>query len=350
MMAPEPTGEARGQSRWTDRPRWLNWILLPLVVAGGFVTVILMLLILGFLFNPISLLAIGGATAFWVGLRDQRFAMTMDALPTARASSAAIGLVELEGVARADGTSLSPVSGQRCLRWDVKLEVREKRGDETEWHVISQLSAEPAPLILLEDATGRVPVWTRGADWILANHQWESHKTGAPPPASAAWLEQMGCAWASGRHLRLSESLLLEGGPLYAIGTLDEQRMALERCRSLGQHGDPAHWTRRQITVEPLLRLLPVKLAQFIQIMGGMFGMGEFLGDHKAVRTEEAQPPELPPERVLLWHGSPGRPFILSDRHETAALDRVRVRARWLILGGSASMVGALIWLLTEMA
>jgi hypothetical protein len=277
-----------------------------------------------------------GAWLFRRGLTGLRDALHIAHTPTAKASSAAMGLVELEGRAVAEQPSPAAVSGRPSVWWDVDVEAwyRERRG-KSRWRQVMARHGGNAGLVL-EDATGRVPVWLRNADLLLEVHTWESGKD-ALPPGGVALLEGTGFAWNGGTRLRVHERRMEAGGPLYVLGTLDE-------ARQLSVAGDErgfARLVRRIRTGEwrtAVVRATPMPLRGPVTVVIGYLGLLSAVGSGggREHRLQDAPPPALAPEAVLVWKGRQGRGFIVSDRRETGALAHLRKRSLGLIGGGVA--------------
>jgi hypothetical protein len=59
-------------------------------------------------------------------------------------------------------------------------------------------------------------------------------------------------------------------------------------------------------------------------------------GGERAQRLQDALPPALAPDAVLVWKGRARRAFIVSDLRESGALANIRKRSLWLVGGGVA--------------
>ena len=138
--------------------------------------------------SAVFLLPAGFLLGGWVfrrGLIGQRDALHMANTPTAKVSSAAMGLVELEGRAITEQPSAAGVSGRPSVWWDVAVDVWSDDSDNGGWNQVMARHGGSADMLVLEDATGRMPVWLRDADLLLHEHTWENGKHGCFPNAAS---------------------------------------------------------------------------------------------------------------------------------------------------------------------
>jgi hypothetical protein len=248
-----------------------------------------------------------------------------------------MGLVELEGRALTDHPSPAAVTGRPSVWWDVDVEAwyRGRRGKGGRWRPVMSRHGGKGTLVL-EDATGRVPVWLRDADVLLEEHTWESGKD-ALPPGGAALLKGTAFAWGGGSRLRIQERRMEAGGPVYVLGTLDEARQLSVASDEEGL----ARLVRILKTGEwrtPFVRAMPAPLRGPMTVVIGYLGLlsGAGRGGGRDIRLEDTPAPTLASDAVLVWKGNQRRAFIVSDRRETGALTYLRKRSLWLIAGGVA--------------
>jgi hypothetical protein len=155
--------------------------------------------------------AVGGLTVILVtGVLDGAWRLLtvrqIEALPTARVRSVALGLAELRGVARPVEANADP--GAPLLR-----SARERRGDSTGF-------TEEIRPFYLEDETGRILVDPRGAE-ISAGLGAPGGEAALPRRIFGARIREI----LLSRRIRstsggLSEAVLLPGDEVYVIGTV----------------------------------------------------------------------------------------------------------------------------------
>ncbi|HEU0306128.1 MAG TPA: hypothetical protein VFR30_04075, partial [Lysobacter sp.] len=153
-----------------------------------------------------------------VGLRDALHAANT---PTAKASSAAVGFVELEGRAVCERPTAAGASGVPCVWWDVAVEAWQSagRGKGGSWRQVMARHGGRVDTLVIEDATGGVPVWLRGADLLLEERVWERGKDRLPAPG-AALLAGTAFSWTGNGRVRVRERRMEAGGLVYVLGTL----------------------------------------------------------------------------------------------------------------------------------
>jgi len=278
-----------------------------------------------------------GAWLFRKGLVGLRDALQAAGTPTARVSSAPMGLVELEGRALTEQPLPAGVSGCPSVWWDVGVDAwySKGRGKGGHWRQVMARHGGNGALIL-EDATGRVPVWLGDADLLLKVHTWESGND--PLPARGhTLLDGTAFAWHGSSRLRVRERRMEAGGPIYVLGTLDEAR----HLPAAGEERGLARLMRALRTGEwrmVVTRATPEPLRPPVIVLIGYLGLlaGVGHGGARTQRLEDTPPPALAPDAVVVWKGRAGRAFIVSDQRETAALGDLRKRSLWLVGGGVA--------------
>ena len=198
-----PLQSAQKRFRIARRGDGLKYAAILASVLALLLLVVMVALVVGSVLYLPAMFALG-AWMFHRGLAGLRDALHIANTPTAKVSSAAMGLVELEGRAVAEQPSPAAVSDRPSVWWDVDVEAwyRERRG-KGRWRQVMARHGGTAGL-MLEDATGRVPVWLRDADLLLQVHTWESGKD-VLPPGGVALLEGTGFAWSGGSRLRVHE-------------------------------------------------------------------------------------------------------------------------------------------------
>jgi len=319
-----------------------NGLKLALLIGTAFVLIILFVMLLGIVLLP-ALIALG----FWcfrkgiIGLRD---ALAIANTPTAKVSSAAMGLVELEGRALTQQPTPAAVTGVPCVWWDMQVEVWQKRSSGRhrggQWVQVMARGAGHVDTLWLEDSTGRMPVWLRGADVLLSEDMWEKGKNELPP-GGIQLLAGTPFDWNSTKRVRVREQRMEANGQIYVLGTLDEAH----RLKNAGDERTLERWARwfrsgawRDWLVESMPQLLrgPMLVA---------IGYLELLSATGQREKRDMQPPNLESTAVVVWKGRAGRPLIVSNQREQAAASQLRKRSLWYIGGG----IAMLCWILYEL-
>ena len=114
----------------------------------------------------IFLVFVGGVVVFVYGFREYRRRSLVANTPTSKVRSLAVGVVELEGDAKAGEQAFeSPFSGNDCVLYEYEIEEYRSSGDDSDWVTIDKGQTESP--FYLDDGTGEVMVDPRGADLRL---------------------------------------------------------------------------------------------------------------------------------------------------------------------------------------
>ena len=309
-----------------------------LYLAVAFLVVIFIgLYAFALVFNEVTIygwLFAGGVFAFRHGFLQYRNRLAVSGTATAKASSAAIGLSELSGLGHAGNPSNAPVSKSACLFWSVEVHQWQKRGKRRGWNCKLQKSFGVETLELA-DASGRVLVWTRGAELIRVKQVWKS-EDGNPPETALQLVAATGLTWperSSGYPMKVTEERILADSQLYVMGTLAERRQIPEKPTSflprlLGRWADMAPRLDDQSFVAAF---------RFASQ-----GARRWLARDLQPVLQRWSPPNVDPHQVLVWKGDQGRPFIISGLLEREAMTALSGRAWAYILGGGALMAGTI--------
>jgi hypothetical protein len=324
-----------------------------LKVAGLVLSVLAVLLILLLLVAVASaLFLIPAAVVFggWLGHRgvdgllDARRIADM---PTAKVARAAAGPVKLEGRAVAERPSPAGVSGASSVWWDVAVDAWSDSDEGSGWNQVMARHGGRADMLVLEDETGRMPVWLRDADLLLQEHTWETGKQELPE-GGVALLQGTAFAWNGRQRLRVRETRMEANAPVVVVGTLDQARnlpadgdeRGLARLKRSLRSG---RWRSTLVRWLPALLRAPVMVA--IAYLDMLFGVGR--GGERARQPGDAPRPTLGASATLVWKGRAGHALIVSDRRETEALAQLRRRSLWSVAIGGAICCWALYELVT---
>lgn len=297
------------------------------------------------LFNEATILVwmfAAGGLCFRHGLLLNRDRLAMQGTATARAASAALGLVELSGRGYAEHVRPSPVTDTPALFWEVEVHQRLRRGNHRAWRRIFSRSFAVGTLDV-EDDTGRIPVWTHRAEIVHTTETWRS-KDGMPPAGGLTLVAALGLEWperSSRSPMTITEKRIPSGAPVYVIGTLAERRQIPAR---------PTPWLARVLgrwaSTSPRLDGQSWPDAFRFVAQGGKRWVARDL----QTLVPEWSPPDMAGERVLVWKGDRGRPFVIAASGEDAARRALLRRMLLFIAAGAALMTGTLLvtfWKLT---
>lgn len=325
-------------------------------VAGIVVAVLALLafliIMLGFLFQPVIAIPAGFVAGGWLfrkGLNGLRDGLAAANTPTAKTSSAALGLVELEGRATTAQPSSAAITGRPSVWWDVAVYLWSDDGRNSgEWRQVAARHGGNIDVVELADDNGRVPVWLKDADVLLATQVWESRKDSLPAPG-VALLDELGFPWSGNGRIRVSEACLEANGSMYVLGTLDERRNVPEPGHArgferVGQWVRTGEWRRTVVAAAPgPARIVVAVLIGFLDMFGKIGTGGERVKD-----ADDSNPPDIEPAALLVWKGRAGRPFLVSNRPEQAGLKSLRQRSQ-VFCGIGAAVLCYTLYQLVEL-
>jgi hypothetical protein len=319
-----------------------NGLKLALLIGAAFALIIVFVMLLGIVLLPLLI-----GAGFWcfrkgiIGLRD---ALAVANTPTAKVSSAAMGLVELEGRAVTQRPVPAVVTGVPCVWWSMQVEVWQKRTSGrhrgSHWVQVMARSGGKVDTLWLEDDTGRMPVWLRGADLLLSEDVWEKGKNELPP-GGIQLLAGSAFDWAGTKRVRVREQRMEADGHVYVLGTLDEAH----RLQNTGEERTWARWGRLIRSGEWRTKLVESMPALLRGPMLVAIGYLELLSGTGNRNEQDASAPNLESTAVVVWKGRAGRPLIVSNQRQTDAASQLRVRSLWYIGIG----IAILCWILYEL-
>ena len=172
----------------------------------------------------LSMIAIAGGLYFFVA-GFQLFARKrlLLATPTSRIRSAALGLVEVNGMAAGPHTIPAPITGNPCFLYHTTA-WQQREGKKNDWEKVAEETLHLP--FFLDDTTGKVLIEPLGADLDLHRDFREEYAVSFfsglddIPPRVSAFLYRHGVA--SKRSLRIEERSIKPEDALFITGTLME--------------------------------------------------------------------------------------------------------------------------------
>ncbi len=187
------------------------------------------------LFIPINLLTIlssiaiaGGLYFFFLGFQLLARKRLLLATPTSRIRSAALGLVEVNGMAAGPYTMSAPITGKPCFLYRTTA-WQQREGKKQEWEKVADETLHLP--FLIDDSTGQLLIEPLGADLDLHRDFREEYaasffssnlfsKDDDVPPRVGVFLSRHGIV--PGRRLRIEERSIKPEDALFIAGTLTE--------------------------------------------------------------------------------------------------------------------------------
>jgi hypothetical protein len=167
---------------------------------------------------------VGGIYLFSNGFRMLRYKRLILNTPLSKIRSAAIGLVEINGMPVGPHTLSSPITGDPCFYYSVRAWQWNDSGKSAKWQqVLNESLYVP---FFIEDSTGRVLVNPQGADLDVHRDFYDEIRASAfQTPGLVPDHVKKFLAWRGlvpYYKIRLEERVVKPGYPLFVFGTLGE--------------------------------------------------------------------------------------------------------------------------------
>jgi hypothetical protein len=287
--------------------------------------------------NGIFYLLAGGPFALIWGLRKLNEKRLLENTPVSKVRSAAMGVVELAGMARFRKVQKAPLSNQDACWWRCSVEELRSNGKSTYWATVKQVSS--LDLFYLEDATGRVLINPLGAELHILKNIFSLNamtRSQIAPVLNGWGLDDM--RWFGGeRNLRVVEELIPDCAPLFILGELI----------SVGEHLED-----RQARFLNRLRALkadPQKMGEADRNHDGTVDAEEWDAfrskqEEEFLKEEMAKQAQMPNSDALLVKAPAGGSFIVSLQSEEELIGSIKWLVPLAIFGG-IGLSGFGVWL-----
>jgi E3 Ubiquitin ligase len=196
-------------------------------VRGKQERTVLAFLILSIPMNYLSVLACleiaGGLYFFSIGFQLLARKRLLLATPNSRIRSAALGLVEINGVATGPHTMPAPITGKPCFLYRT-IAWQRSEGKNHDWQKVADETLHLP--FFVDDTTGKMLIEPLGADLDLRRNFREEYSASMfftsfdVPPQVGAFLARHGVS--TDHELRIEEYSIKPGDPLFVAGTLAE--------------------------------------------------------------------------------------------------------------------------------
>jgi hypothetical protein len=179
-------------------------------------------------------IAFGGALTY-AGVQQYLLSEKIKNTPTSKVRSAAAGLVELFGKAKCKDEIFSPISKAKCIYWSVNCEYYYHHKKSSGWRTFYSRSSSAQ--FYLEDDTGKMLVEPKNAQITIPSdlrsqgHLSDKALFGLLPQKQLdskvmAWMDsdpavKSAFSGYGGTELRVTESFIAEGDPLFVLGSAE---------------------------------------------------------------------------------------------------------------------------------
>jgi hypothetical protein len=279
----------------------------------------------------------GGPILLVWGLRKLYEKRLIENTPVSKVRSAAMGLVELSGMARLRKPQKSPLSNMDACWWNCSVQELRSNGKNSHWATIKQVGS--VDLFYLDDTTGRVLVNPFGAELHVLNNTFELNamtRTQIAPVLNGWGLNDM--SWFGlERRMRIIEQVIPDCAPLFVMGELI----------SLGEHLED-----RQARFNARLRAIkadPVKMAEADTNHDGMIDPEEWDAfrakqEEEFLKEEMSKQAAMPNQDSLLVKAPGKGAFVVSTESEEDLVSSFQWMAPLAVFGGVA-LTGVGAWL-----
>jgi hypothetical protein len=306
----------------------------------------------------LSFIAIAGGLYFlYLGFQVLARKRLLLATPTSRICGAAIGLVEVTGLATGPNTMTAPITGKPCFLYHTTA-WQQRNGKKQEWEKIADETLHVP--FFIADSTGQLLIEPIGAELDLLREYCEEYAASAfssnrdeVPPRISVFLARHGIA--PGLRVRIEEHLIRPEDTLFVAGTLTENPGV--EVRPISPRGDGRTGSDGPQIVGPKIIRLDSGAAPSTQEMGQQAKITAALtragiskpeawsaaGVRLAV-DEDATPVDAgevsadlnltPP--VVLMKGADDSAFVISFRSQKEAVVALSRKSAALISGGAA--------------
>lgn len=166
---------------------------------------------------------VGGLYFFFAGFRLLARKRLLLSTPTSKIRSAAMGLVEVNGMAAGPYTVPAPITGKPCFLYRTTA-WQQREGKQKEWEKVADETLHLP--FFIDDSTGQLLIEPLGADLDLHRDFREEYDKSffssdlSVPPRVSSFLARHGVV--PSRSLRVEEYLIKPEDPIFIAGTLTE--------------------------------------------------------------------------------------------------------------------------------
>lgn len=267
-----------------------------------------------------------GVYLFYNGFSNLKTGRLISGIPTSKARSLAMGIVELFGRAGASASMTDPIYGLPCVFYDICVKEERGAGKDRSWVKIYE-NRSLLPFYLV-DETGRVLVYPGGAVHYFAKDvnfttngiQRFFGTSNDPIEKFISTLNRSGMS-----SLSIEAYLLREFEPLYVLGYAapDESLLPPQIDQS------PAGLARRLKADPERMKALDENKDGIIDASEWDKGLAKF--EAETAKARQAEPAAAIPIAV---RKSPEGLLVLADKPEKELLSRLALQSGFQIIGG----------------
>ena len=265
--------------------------------------------------------------------------------PTSTVRGMALGLAELYGKARKTVLLKSPLTQTECVLYKYLVEEYRRSGKSGHWVTIAKGDSFYSPF-WLDDATGRIMVFPKGAELVMPSDYRFSTGLGRSLPENLmAFMDSNGISyrgWLAVRRLRFTEWHIKESEDVYVIGT----------ARKSEEHSVDYDSQQKQLMQRiNELKEDPGKMREIDTNKDGTVDAQEWEQAVAKVEMELAkQLVDVPlaenPADLIIARGEEEKMYMISDQSEKELLSKLAWQCFLGIYGGAALSLGMLAYII----
>lgn len=286
-----------------------------------------------------------GIASFFYGFNRLRRKRLIENTPTSTVRGLALGLVELCGKAQKTVLLESPLTQTECVLYKYLVEEYRRSGKSGHWATIAKGDSFYSPF-WLDDATGRIMVFPKGAELVLpADYRFSTGLGRSLPENLITFMDGSGISyrgWLAVRRLRFTEWYIKEGDNVYVIGTAGKSQ----------EHS--VDYDNRQKQLMQRIKELkedPGKMREIDTNKDGTVDAQEWEQAVAKIEGELAQqlvdvPLAENPVDLIVTKGEEEKMYMISDESEKELLNKLAWQCFLGIYGGAALSLGMLAYLI----
>lgn len=197
-----------------------------------------------------SIIGLGaGCWMFYSGFKGLRLKRLIEEIATSKVRSAAMGTVELAGIAVPVDPLIDPLYKKPCVFYRIKVEEERGSGKNRRWVVVHTADSSNRPF-WLQDDTGRALILPAGADTHFKTDLCAKTGLFGSDPDATRYITEVAGSSLSTR--RLTAEIIREGDPFYALGYACPIEAPMGRAeRASRRFTVPFHELARRLKADP---------------------------------------------------------------------------------------------------
>jgi hypothetical protein len=283
-----------------------------------------------------SLAIAGGLYFFFFGFRLLDRKRLLLTTPTSKIRSAALGLVEVNGMAAGPYTMSAPITGKPCFLYHTTA-WQQRDGKKEEWDKVADETLHLP--FFIDDSTGQLLVEPLGADLDLHRDFREEYATSffssnfssdedGVPPRVSVFLSRHGIVPA--RRLRIEERSIKPEDVLFIAGTLTENPGVQVRSfspRSDYSHNSAPNNSSEQLPAPQIIRLANGSSPSTTQEMSQQAKIAAALTRAGITKPEAWSAAGVPYQTVAVEENAPPAPvFAHNSTHDEERRPETRLK------------------------